>query len=529
MDELTGEVLDRLRSARSLSWLRAIDAAELDSPARTEPDADLVVAPYRWLLDRVGDGVKLTQAGYLPPAMVTAAMTEWSWADNRYGKNNREDITLPVLELRESAQRFGLLRKYRGQLLRTKIGRTLTDHPTELWWHLASALPDARSEPQRHAGVLYLIMVAAGLAENDAMLAEGMTILGWTERGTYQRLSPTAAFVAARDTWVVFRMLGLVLRTRRSTESHPPAAARRLARAALLGRDQPRGAATPVPPRRTPESALQLRVSLRDTEVWRRLVVPASLTLRQLHAVLQTAMGWEDYHLHLFDVNGVLYGDIEEIEGQPLGDEETFTLAQAADAVSEFMYEYDFGDSWHHVIVIEQTMPSVGTGTPHLIDGAGACPPEDCGGTGGFEHLLEVLSDSSDEEQVEMLEWVGGGYDPDAFDIDAVNAALELYERQHPQAADVIGVAAPKRRARQQWSCAAVKASPERQSATFAYVARQKARSSAILAPSWSWQRDRTYIRLLQTSTALGPLIIVAPHERAEIRPNSAFGRYPLP
>jgi hypothetical protein len=171
-------------------------------------------------------------------------------------------------------------------------------------------------------------------------------------------------------------------------------------------------------------------VSLRDTDVWRRLVAPASLTLRELHAVLQTAMGWEDYHLHLFDVDGVLYGDVEEIEGQPLGDEETFTLAQAAEAVREFVYEYDFGDSWHHDIVIEQAMPSVGTGTPHLVAGAGACPPEDCGGAGGFERLLGVpLADPADEEHEEMLEWVGGSYAPGAFDLEALNAALELYDR----------------------------------------------------------------------------------------------------
>ena len=78
-------------------------------------------------------------------------------------------------------------------------------------------------------------------------------------------------------------------------------------------------------------------------------------------------------------------------------------------------------------------MPSVGAGTPHLVDGARACPPEDCGGTGGFEHLLEVLADPADEEHEEMLEWVGGSYDPGAFDIDSLNAALELYDRHTRQ------------------------------------------------------------------------------------------------
>ena len=429
VNELAAEVVDRLRSARSLAWLRAIDAADLDAPVVQEPDPDLVVAPYRWLLERVGDGVTLTKAGYLPPAMVTSAMTELGWADDWYGKHNREDATLPVLELRESAQRFGLVRKYRGQLVPTKVGRAVTDEPGRLWWHLASALPDARSEPQRHAGVLYLITVAAGLAENDPMLAEGMTILGWTERGTYQPLRPLAAFGAARDTWAVFRRLGLVARGRRLEPVLPEPAAVRLARAALLGR-QPQGTPpTPTTRRRAPESAMQLRVSLCDTDVWRRVVVPGSLTLRQLHAVLQTAMGWEDYHLHLFDVDGVLYGDIEEIEGPPLGDEETFTLAGAAEAVREFGYEYDFGDGWRHDVVIEQAMPSVGVGTPHVIDGAGACPPEDCGGPGGFEHLLEVLADPTDEEHAHLLDWVGGSYDSTAFDVAAVNAALELYDR----------------------------------------------------------------------------------------------------
>lgn len=413
--------------------MRAIDAADLDAPVGEEPDADVVLASYRWLLDRVRDGVKLTQAGYLPPSVVKAAMTELGWAEDWYGKNNREDVTLPVLELRASAQRFGLVRKYRGHLVPTRIGRTLADDPVGLWWHVANALPDARSEPQRHAGVLYLITVAAGLAENDAMLAEGMTILGWTERGTYQRLSPSAAFGAARDTWAVFRRLGLLPGTRRHADGVPTSAARRLSRAALLGREQRAVAAAPPPRRRASESALQLRVSLRDTDVWRRLVVPASLTLRELHAVLQTAMGWEDYHLHLFDVDGVLYGDVEEIEGQPMGDEQTFTLGQAAGAARELVYQYDFGDSWHHDIVVEQAMPSVGTGTPHLVDGAGACPPEDCGGAGGFENLLEVLADPTDEEHEEMLQWVGGSYDPGAFDIEMLNAALDLYDRHTRQ------------------------------------------------------------------------------------------------
>lgn len=436
MDQLAAEVVDRLSSARSLPWLRALDAAELDARVVAESDPETVIASYRWLLQRIGDGVKLTQAGYLPPVVVTDAMAELGWAAEWIGKGNREDMTYPVLDLRESAQRFGLLRKYRGQLLPTKLGRSLADDPDGLWWHLATSLPDARSEPSRHGGVMYLLLVAARLPINDALLAEGMTIMGWFERSTHRRLSASAAFETARDTWAVFRRLGLVAKSRRAQASVPTEAARRLARAALLGHPSAATATSPVVAMcRSPGAAVQLRVAPRhiEPEIWRRLVVPASLTLRQLHAVLQTAMGWEDYHLHLFDVDGVLYGDVEELEGHPLGEEETFTIAQAAEAVREFSYEYDFGDSWHHDIVIEQIMPSVGIGTPHLIDGARACPPEDCGGSGGYEHLLEVLADPSDEKHADMLAWVGGSYDPEAFNLDELNAALELYDRHTRQ------------------------------------------------------------------------------------------------
>jgi pRiA4b ORF-3-like protein len=89
---------------------------------------------------------------------------------------------------------------------------------------------------------------------------------------------------------------------------------------------------------RATEQAIQLSITLRDIQppIWRRLVAPASLTLHELHAVIQTAMGWEDYHLHLFEVDGVLYGDVEEMQGRPFGDEDTFTVGQAAEAVDGF-------------------------------------------------------------------------------------------------------------------------------------------------------------------------------------------------
>jgi hypothetical protein len=432
-------VVDRLRQARSLPWLRVIDDAELDRPVDPDEAPDAVVHPYRWLLERVGSGgLRLTQAGYLPPVLVSEAMTALGWQGDWIGKQNREDQTLPILELRESAQRFGLLRKSRGHLLVTKAGRDLVADPRGLWWHLAQRLPDARSEPERDAGVLYLLTVAAGRSRDDALLADGLTILGWAERGTRQQMSPSAAFGAARDTWAVFRRLGLLGQSdRRFGAASPPGErARTLARAALLG---PAGSAAtsaePKPARRTSEHAVQLLVTLREVDppIWRRLVVPASMTLRELHAVIQTAMGWQDYHLHLFDVDGVLYGDVEEIDDRPVGDEEKLTVGQAAAAASEFSYEYDFGDGWEHDIRVEQTVASVGTGTPHLVGGARACPPEDCGGPWGYEHLLEALADPGHEEHEHLLSWVGGTFDAESFDLAETNANLELYDRHTRQ------------------------------------------------------------------------------------------------
>ena len=430
-------IVDRLTDSRHLRWLRVLDEAGLDGAAEQEADPETVVGPYQWLIGRVGDGLKLTQAGYLPPAVVVEALDTLGWRSDWYGKQNREEHARPLLEMRESAQRYGLLRKSRGQLLVTKLGHRLVDDPVGLWWHLADHLPEGRSEPERQAGVLYLLTLAAGRTMDEALIAEGMSVLGWVQGEAYRPLDPDSAFLALRDNYWRFLHLGLLPERRPWREPEPPPSpqARTLARAALLGRDSTRTAGDPEPVRSSAERTVHLHVSLRDVEplIWRRLVVPASLTLRELHGVLQTAMGWEDYHLHLFDIAGVLYGAVEEIDDAPTGDEQTFTVGQAIEAASEFTYEYDFGDGWTHDLRVEQVMDGVGAGTPHLIGGARACPPEDCGGAWGYQNLLEVLADPNHEEYEQLLGWLGGSFDAEAFDIAARNADLELVDRHTRQ------------------------------------------------------------------------------------------------
>ncbi|MHA3700648.1 plasmid pRiA4b ORF-3 family protein [Jatrophihabitans sp. YIM 134969] len=424
MDPTVEQVVDRLRATRSTTWLRLLDDARLDEPATPGDDAAAVVEPYRWFLERIGGGVKLSQAGWLPPALVVEMMDALGESDRFWGKGNRENLAIPAMLLRESATRYGLVRKYRGQLLPTRVGRGFVTDPTGLWWHLASKLPDGRVDSERHAGTVALLMTAAGRAINGAELADAMAVLGWW-MGSYEPLTPFDAQRAARDTTELFRRLRLVSESWNHEPPPPSPGAVALARAALIGRE--------APPRRAPAPAagqtLELTVTLRDVEppVWRRLVVPSSLTLAKTHEVLLTAMGWQGYHLHMFDVGGTLYGDVEDFDG-PLGEEDAVTLADLRRVTPRLTWEYDFGDGWTHDV--ELGALGIGSSVPRVVAGARACPPEDCGGPGGYEELLMVLADPADDEHGDLLEWLGGAFDPEAFDLDAKNANLELLDRQ---------------------------------------------------------------------------------------------------
>jgi hypothetical protein len=173
---------------------------------------------------------------------------------------------------------------------------------------------------------------------------------------------------------------------------------------------------------------MECTIELRDVapRVWRRLLVPASVRLHKLHRIFQAAMGWEDCHLHSFDIGEDRYG--MQFDDYPEGelDEQSVTVLRAVGAQERFSYEYDFGDSWEHEIGVQSIsrMP-IGLKFAVCIDGAGACPPEDCGGTGGYAELLRVLDDSSDEEYEHLSEWVGGPIDPHEFDLALVNARLQ--------------------------------------------------------------------------------------------------------
>jgi hypothetical protein len=200
----------RISSERQL-LLRLIGAASLSQPVLVEPaTAARMVRPYAWLLDRVGaDGIKLTGAGYLPPVHVAAATADLCLADEWIGKGNREVQTLPVLVLRETAQRLGLLRKHSGTLLLTPRGRAVRGDPVALWWHLAERMPSGSTGTcESQAGLLLLVLMAAEATDDlDATIARLLTASGWMiDDGS--PLTAGAAAQSARDTETVLRRIG---------------------------------------------------------------------------------------------------------------------------------------------------------------------------------------------------------------------------------------------------------------------------------------------------------------------------------
>jgi hypothetical protein len=184
-----------------------------------------------------------------------------------------------------------------------------------------------------------------------------------------------------------------------------------------------------TPRRRTrPLVIYQLKVTLRGSRppIWRRVQVRSETTLEQLHEILQVSMGWQEGHLHQFVANGVQYGTADSDWGVDVEDESEATLADVASGVgSRFVYEYDFGDGWEHDLLIEKVLePQPGADYPVCLTGRRACPPEDVGGIWGYADFLRAMRDPSDPEHDDLVEWIGGAFDPEAFDVADVNAAL---------------------------------------------------------------------------------------------------------
>jgi hypothetical protein len=180
----------------------------------------------------------------------------------------------------------------------------------------------------------------------------------------------------------------------------------------------------------TSHAIYQIKVTLKyiHPPIWRRIQVPGNLTLSQLHAVLQIAMGWTNSHLHGFRIGEHFYTEPSlDYADLAVVDERQVRLEQVALEVgARFIYDYDFGDSWEHALVVEQMLtPDSSVAYPRCIAGKRACPPEDVGGVPGYMEFLAAIHNPRHPEHDEWLMWAGDSFDPDAFDVQKANELLQ--------------------------------------------------------------------------------------------------------
>jgi hypothetical protein len=175
---------------------------------------------------------------------------------------------------------------------------------------------------------------------------------------------------------------------------------------------------------------VQLKIELRHIKplVWRRILVPETVTLAKLHVILLRSMGWSGGHMHEYEIARLRYGqpDPDWPSSEPIYDERKYRLETFLETgLRRFSYTYDFGDHWEHVIKVEDLVPPK-PDAPQIecIGGANACPPDDVGGEPGYENFLAILGDPTHEEHAHMLRWIGGSFDSTYFDLAEVNERL---------------------------------------------------------------------------------------------------------
>jgi hypothetical protein len=217
LDDMPGPVARLLAAVRTPSarrqMERLISQAGLGQTGPVDTaTAARMVRPYSWLLEWVGDdGIKLTDAGHLPPAQVAAVIGALDLAAEGITHVSRENHAPPVLRLRESAQATGLVRKTRGRLVLTTRGAALRHDPPALWWHLAGELPlRSAAVSEAEPGMILLACVAARFTDTlDITIARMLTAMGWMN-GAGSPLTGAEATAATSGTHAVLRRLGVL-------------------------------------------------------------------------------------------------------------------------------------------------------------------------------------------------------------------------------------------------------------------------------------------------------------------------------
>jgi Plasmid pRiA4b ORF-3-like protein len=389
----------------------------------------------------VGAGRALTQSGRVRLADLGELVILLDTGDLPDQQEARRRITssaeLPELTaVVEWAKASRLVRVSKGQLVPVKKNMPLLDRPLELWAAMLEAFPRlgevlcppgwAESLMRCHfreaIGALFEELYHRGgsidVARACELAWEAVTALYFLEDAPEQHRTLWRK-LNDRDVLHALKVLEHLGALRRNEE--------RVTLTELGSWWMGRVAGEPS----EEDPILQVKISLLGVAgppVWRRLLLPAHIWLDRLHGVIQAAMGWEDYHMHVFADGARRYGLADrELEHR---DERKVTLGQLLKRARErIRYTYDFGDDWEHEILLEGVLtaePDVRY--PVCVAGKGACPPEDCGGVWGYQDLRDALADPAHERHEEMLEWLGlqtaAEFDPARFDVEEINGVL---------------------------------------------------------------------------------------------------------
>jgi len=400
------------------------------------------VRRLRVFTEWAGDGRKLTQTGrigltdarMLVPLLGTGDTLDPAIGDRVYKTKSSQE--LPGLNLiADWALALRLVRVVKGRLAAVQKNRALLNHPMQLWDRAFEVFPALGETICRGDAPLSVEFEPAMNSLLSRLYGGSLRIdeacaLTWEVAAAPYAIDDADPLQQEmwrrgndRDTVRALRTLEL-LGAVQLTGSEPDVVAE-LTALGVRGMRTRLGEAGPGDP------GYQITVTLRDVAnppVWRRLMVSAGVRLDRLHSIIQASMGWENCHLHMFEAGGVRYGVGDpELEFR---DERQVTLADLVTGEgTKIEYTYDFGDDWDHEILVEQGHTAGETDRyPACLAGEGACPPEDCGGPGGYERLREVLADPDDPEHQDMLDWLGldhaAQFDPELFDLTRTNQAV---------------------------------------------------------------------------------------------------------
>jgi len=184
----------------------------------------------------------------------------------------------------------------------------------------------------------------------------------------------------------------------------------------------------------------RIRITLEDMKpaIWRRVELPVTNSLKTLHLAIQACMLFENCHLFQFDIGDAAYGirfDDDDAFMVRTRDAAHMRINKLVErGITSFTYTYDFGDNWRHRIEIEEISSTIpGTNYPRFVDGERRAPPEDVGGTPGFEEFLEAMSKPRHPERKSMIEWYGRPFDPADISPDEISARMAKLAKRRAQ------------------------------------------------------------------------------------------------